>query len=1122
MTSYLDNVSGSTIEDLKENKDFQKDLVRFLSSDRINFSIDELREGGVDFMVDEYVEHMRGQDANEVTALRDLSFAKDTTTRESDRLAFGRLMETWDKVDGVGTGFIKGTFDYGEAILTSPATLASVFTGGYSKLGAVAATKATQLATRAAVKSIMSKQFAKEAAKGFVRTAAVEGALTAGQVEVQESARENTIEDYQGMSIGEKAFTVGIGAGFGGTLGGFSRGLSIKQADQVAENLMKQSSSIAANKQKIAKVAVKKLSEVGSTAQGRKKVNNILNKMNGLVDILAKRDVKKNPLDPKKVAEGLDIKKDILTEGPNIDVTAGLSRHTLQGIAAAALEVAEVIKLKEGERISTALAQAMDDGIINTKSIDKIINDYGLTREEFGYVFLSDLSEAGRTLGAAGQVAKLIKKSDLSEILDKIEVLSDQGVGVYNDRLAKEVSATIGVERNAFGTAIEVLRQTDSARIAFMTSQIGTTAANAMFSTARMGIDVVDEVFRQTLRTGYAFATTGKVPISNFRAVTSGLRSMSWNKQDALLIKEMYKRDFPEEYQKIFYDINRAEVSVGSDTVVGKIGSFVNTLNSAVDSRFKQAAFYSSIDRQLIERGEGGLKDFLSKNDSLLDLPDQAIKDKAVYDSLDFVFQKGYKKEDALGIPRAVINLHKKAPFVVSGVLGMPFPRYVANHIEFINDYTPIAFITGGRKNFDKVYAGTLKDPTERMARQMTGISLISGAVYARASQVEFDDDGKAIGMKTAFSDMQFGQAGETKRLGRVAGALAAHQLLGDLIVRYHYDLPMPKTSELTRDVLQVAGGLGNMGFDKGLESDIRKAFDEASFKPIARRLADVMATFTYPVTVFKDLQGQINPEASYVPYTRDLMLGDGVQKEHNLLYAMFTDTESINRLVRFLPEFDTELMQYTQSLDGRKSTVLYDPIGGGPVRSRNPITKQLLGIESKKAPNTLQKNINNLNLKEFLLYRKSQIRNPALDILVRFGLSKTLNNNFEDYISKPLKEYDSTVMFSEISSDEQAMLIKKFINQQVRATETRIEMYFEELSNKSPRGAASYIRNVFQIEMQQAKPGVTERSVSHASGGKFNSVDEYINDSETITQELERKQEIMQLNAVQEQKINM
>ena len=1119
MSSYLDNLSGSTIEDLKENKDFQKDLVRFLSSERKNFSIDELREGGVDFMVDEYVEHMRGQDFNEVTALKDLSFAKDTTTRETDRLAFGRLMETWDNVDGVGTGYGKAAGDFGEAILTSPATLASVFTGGYSKLGAMAATKATQLATRAAVKSIMSKEFAKEAAKGFVKTAVVEGGLTAAQVEVQESARENTIKDYQGMSLGEKAFTVGLSAGFGGTIGGFSRGLSTKQADQVAINLMKQSSNIAASKQKIAKVAVKKLSKIGSTAQGRKKVNNILNKMNGLVDILGQRDAKKNPLDPKKVAEGLDIKKNILTEGPNINVTTGLSRHTLQGITAAALEVGEKIKLKEGERISTALAQAINDGVIDRKSIDKIIDTYGLTREEFGYVFLSDLSEAGRTLGAAGQVAKLIKKSELSEILNKIEVLSDQGVGVYNDRLAKEVSATIGVEQGAFGTAIEALRQADSVRIAFMTSQLGTTAANAMFSTARMGIDVVDEVFRQTLRTGYTFATTGKVPISNFRAVTSGLRSMSWNKQDALLIKEMYKRDFPEEYQKIFYDINRAEVSVGSDTTVGKIGSFVNLANSAVDSRFKQAAFYASLDRQLIESGEDGLRGFLSKNNSLLDLPDQAMRDKAVYDSLDFVFQKGYKKEDALGIPRAVINLHKKAPFVVSGVLGMPFPRYVANHIEFINDYTPIAFVTGGRKNFDKVYAGTLKDPTERIARQMTGISLISGAVYARASQVEFDDEGKAIGMKTAFADMQFGEEGQTKKLGRVAGALAAHQLLGDLIVRYHYDLPMPKPSQLSRDVLQVAGGLGNMGFDKGLESDIRKAFDEGDFKGgLGRRVADIIATFTYPLTVFKDLQGQINPEASYVPYTRDLMLGDGTQKEYNLLYAMFTDTESLNRLVRFLPE--TDLVQYTQSLDGRKSTVLYDPIGGGPVRARDPITKQLLGIESKKAPNTLQKNINNLNLKEFLLYKKSSVRNPSLDILVRYGLSKTLNNDFEEYISEPLKEFNNTMMFSEASSDEQVMLLEKFMRKKIRAMEAHYQRYFDELNNKSPRAAASYVRNAFHIEMNQALPGVTERSVSYASGGEFNSVDEYINDSDTIETELLRRQDIMKLNALQESQI--
>ena len=67
-----------------------------------------------------------------------------------------------------------------------------------------------------------------------------------------------------------------------------------------------------------------------------------------------------------------------------------------------------------------------------------------------------------------------------------------------------------------------------------------------------------------------------------------------------------------------------------------------------------------------------------------------------------------------------------------------------------------------------------LKDPTERLARQMTGVSLFAGAVYARASQVEFDDEGNAISMKTSFSDMQIGEEGKTLKTGRVAGPLAA------------------------------------------------------------------------------------------------------------------------------------------------------------------------------------------------------------------------------------------------------------------------------------------------------------------------------------------------------------
>ena len=1128
MNDYTQDVKDKKIVDLKENKNFQKDLVRFLSSSRKNYSTDELRKKGVDFMIDEYVEHMRKQDTNEATALKDLYFAKDKNAREEDKAAFGRLMQTWDNVEGVGTGKLKGAGDYLEGLLTSPATLAGVFTGGFTKWAGMAAGKSTQIATRLAVKKILSKQFAKEAAKGFGRGAVVEGAVGYGQIEAQEGAREATIENYEGMSVGQKALATGLNSAFGGITSGFSRGMMVKQGDQVSEALTKQSLNIAADKKKFAKKAVSNLNSV-STAQGRRKINDILNKMNGLVSVLEQRDLKKlklDPLDPDKVAKGADLKSTILTEGPNKNVTTGLSKHTLQGITAAAFDLSEKINLQPNQRVSSALADALESGTIATKEVNDIISNYGLTKEEFSYIFLSDLSEAGRVLGQAGMISRKIKKDTLSDVVNKMENFSEQGITTFNEKLSKEISAAVGVESKVpkpLMAIYEGLKASDSVRIAFMTSQLGTTAANTMFSTARLGIDAFEEITRQTLVKGYQFATGNKVPRSTFYAATSTLRGMSWNKQDAMLAKEMFARDFPEEYQKIFYDINRAEVSVDSQSLVGKVGSFVNTINSSVDTRFKQAAFYSSLDRQLIDSGSS-LKEFLAKGNSLLDLPNQGMKEKAVYDSLDFVFQKGYKRDDAGGIPKGLIDLHRKLPFVVSGVGGIPFPRYVANHIEFINDYTPVGIVTGAFRNFDKMYANPLKDTSTRLARQITGVTLLSGAYMARASQVEFDEEGKAIGMKTKFSDISFGDEGETKKMGRTSGPLVAHYLFADLMVRLRYDLPVPKKTEIGRDVADVLGGLGNMGFDKGLSRDISSALDSGEWGGLSARIADVASTFTYPTTVLRDMQGQIDPESGYMPYTRSLMLGDGVQKEVNFLDAIVTETESFNRLVRMLPEYNsalflTDTLQYTQTLDGKKAPTLFDPIGGGPVRSINPITKQLLGIESKKTPNTLQKNINNLGLKEFLLYGKKTVKNAHLDYMVRGILSKTMNKDFEDYISKPLKEYNMTRSWEDLTANEQRDRLQRFVRSSITTAENISEQYFNELVNVEPKKAAGYIRNAYALDTSSDE--IKKFSAQNLSNGEFDSPDDYINDSTSIEVELERRMELMQLNSAQTKQIN-
>lgn len=1124
MSSYLEEVKGKDIVDIKDNSQFQDDLIRFMSSSRKDWSFDELAEKDIDWMVDEYVEHMRSQDTNEATALQDLYFARDNSAQESDKAAFGRLMMAWDNSEGVGTGYAKGTGDYLEALVTSPATLATVFTGGASKLSAIVASKGVQIATRSALANLLSREGGKQALKGFVSGAAIEGAAAGAQVEMQEGAREAVVDNYQGMSTVDKALTIGISGAFGGGVGSLSRVMDARSANKVGEVLEKQSVEISKSKAAAAKASVQKLKKTSKTTKGAERVGAIVDRMSALTEILVQRDAKvnkKNPLDPKKVAEGMDIKETILTEGANTNITSGLSRHTLQSITAAALDLSEEIDLQPGDRISSAVSRALapvggEVPKLSTTKVDEIIKEYGLSREEFSYIFLSDLSEAGRTLGEAGQISRAMTK----DIYSDIENLADRGVSLFNEGLARQVADTVGTEKSYMGSLLDLAKGMDSVRIAFMTSQLGTTAANTMFSTARLGIDVVDQVFRQTLRVGTGVVTGERVPLSSFHAVTSTIRGMSMNKNDAILLQGMFQRDLPEEYTRIFKDASRIDMASDNTTRLGRLGSAVNVLNSAVDSRFKQAAFYASVDRQLIEQGSS-FKKWIETNNSLIDLP-EAMRDKAVYDSLDFVFQKGYKKSDGLGpsVANAVIKLSKQAPFVVTGALGMPFPRYVANHMEFINDYTPIALLTGGKKNFDSIYGSPMKDPTTRWARQLTGISIFSGAVYARSSQVEFDEDGKAVGMKTNFGDFQVGDEGEVSRLGRVSGPIAAHGLLADLYVRWKYDLPLPKKSEILIDALDVGGGLGNMGFDSGLTSDISRAIDTGEWGTgLANRFADIAATFTYPTTVFRDLQGNLDPELSYVPYTRSLMMGDGMKDRANLLDIMMADSESFNRMVRMLPE--TTLTQYTQSLNGKTAVALYDPFGKGPARSINPMTKQIFGVERKEAPTEIKKAIATLGMKEWQLYKKSTIKNPSMDLLVRKGLSEYIHGAFDEFREKPLQIQGGNIMWDDLNPELQRDQLKKFITRSVTEVSDRVEGYFKELSVKKPKLAAGYLRNAYVIQEKSSLTSYFQTAAKSLSKGAFEDADEYIADSDSIEEELIRRREILRVVGLMEERLN-
>ncbi len=140
-------------ETLASDMDFIEDASIFLAE----------REGINEAMTpkevyEAFMEHMRYQDVNEVTAIRDLEYAQNANTEGKER--FGRLIDAYDKVNEDVSG--RMLWDYGAGILTAPSTYLGILSGGTGKAAGIAGTQTAKFGLR----RILS---------GALKAAAVEG-----------------------------------------------------------------------------------------------------------------------------------------------------------------------------------------------------------------------------------------------------------------------------------------------------------------------------------------------------------------------------------------------------------------------------------------------------------------------------------------------------------------------------------------------------------------------------------------------------------------------------------------------------------------------------------------------------------------------------------------------------------------------------------------------------------------------------------------------------------------------------------------------------------------------------------------------------------------------------------
>jgi hypothetical protein len=294
---------------------------------------------------------------------------------------------------------------------------------------------------------------------------------------------------------------------------------------------------------------------------------------------------------------------------------------------------------------------------------------------------------------------------------------------------------------------------------------------------------------------------------------------------------------------------------------------------------------------------------------------------------------------------------------------------------------------------------------------------------------------------------------------------------------------------------------------------------ETGEFTPEFTRIAsDIAATFTYPLTIFRDIQAQINPEVSSIPYTRDVFGGSpdqpNVYGEGNLLdvIARRSGREGFNRATRFL--MDTDYLQYTQTFNGRNDIPFYDMFGGYVRGSFNPLTNQF-GFRPTPRPNDLQREMSRLNMTDYEIYNSTSIRNAAVAHVVEARLASNFNQLFLAWREGQTGEGSlSGVSYDQLLPEAQYTELKSFLLDTIRATEEQVESDWQMFQRESPRAAAGFVRNLYVVSERDIAratgiDNVYDRAVAaHIEG--FDNARDFLADADTIEDELARRTLIM------------
>tara|TARA_Y100000114_G_C11762914_1_gene330941 strand:+ start:3268 stop:6930 length:3663 start_codon:yes stop_codon:yes gene_type:complete len=720
-------------------------------------------------LVNEFRTDMRWMETNEVSAATTLFYLNNTTQEAVNnfRNAYDAF-KAMPKFYAEGTvdettkerafRFGEGVFDYVAATVASPTGVLSLFTGG-------AGTAAKQAASRALMTKAVDRLSRKKVYDKLKRKGMLAGASKSAIVDLVGGVATNTATQFTRQRIGaqddfsfaELGLVSAASAIPGGLMGAYTgrRGVTTtRETMDILEEGFEALGGAALREYsgKAGKVLAQKETKVVAEKL-TKEFDEFQDSMDNPVTKPLKRKKTKDPLDPEIVAEGEQILKSV-ADDLGIESKGGkfsLAPEVMERIAGAARTVLKESgqKFNPNQRVSEQVFTMLRDRKIPFEVYRDVIDEFGITIDDFSKVVLMQASEYGRGLGSLSTIREDYLSS-IRGIADSIRASYQKSEFELSMDAMRKISKKTGRLDSKFWARV------NNARKGLLVSQPATAVRNAISVGAfQAAPDVLLTGFERIVANLEGRPMGGDysdVLILSKHLFNIGLGSKKENLYIAQILRDLPKQQdrlFGHLFGDIANDVN-AEVGEGTFSKLGRgtedLIKTINFLNRGQEQLYRSAAFLAHIERSLARSGEKGFAtlDELAKKGAIRSNEKGIITDdmvsRAVDFALEFTFANNPPKTDAFGrFGNDIIRWINNTP----ASIAVPFPRFMFAAMRYQYEFSPAGFVhTAGKGLLRKARGKGFFDATDDIKKlKRKGVTVDPKAYY----QKEVRDLGKGI-----------------------------------------------------------------------------------------------------------------------------------------------------------------------------------------------------------------------------------------------------------------------------------------------------------------------------------------------------------------------------------------